>query len=330
MSLIAPTVQAYFTERLVTQRNLSPRTIASYRDTFRLLLAFGSQRTGKQPCELDIDDLDAPLVGAFLTHLEQDRGNSIRTRNNRLAAIHSFYKYTALRHPEHLATIGRVLAIPTKRYQQNTVSYLQPEEIKALLAAPDRSTWLGRRDHALILTMVLTGVRVTELVTLTVRDVSLSTGAHIDIHQGKGRKRRTVTLTPETVAVLRQWLRERHGQPEDPLFPTRQGGALSRHTVALLISKHAATATDRSPSINGKRITPHTLRHTNAMLLRAGGVDLATIALWLGHEHIQTTRIYEHADPALKEQAVARLAPLGTKPGRYRPSDTLLAFLDSL
>jgi site-specific recombinase XerD len=329
MSLIAPTVQAYFTERLLTQRNLSPRTIASYRDTFRLLLSFASERTGKQPCELDIDDLDAPLIGAFLTHLEQDRGNSIRTRNNRLAAIHSFAKYAALRHPEHLATIGRVLAIPTKRYQQNTVSYLQLEEIKALLAAPDRSTWLGRRDHALMLTMVLTGVRVTELVTLTLGDVSLSTGAHIKV-EGKGRKRRTVTLTPETVAVLHQWLRERQGQPEDPLFPTRQGGMLSRHTVSLLISKHAATAADRSPSINGKRITPHTLRHTNAMLLRAGGIDLATIALWLGHEQIQTTRIYEHADPALKEQAVARLAPLGTKPGRYRPSDALLAFLDSL
>ena len=329
MSLIAPTVQAYFTERLLTQRNLSPRTIASYRDTFRLLLAFASERTGKQPCELDIDDLDAPLIGAFLTHLEQDRGNSIRTRNNRLAAIHSFAKYAALRHPEHLATIGRVLAIPTKRYQQNTLSYLQLEEIKALLAEPDRSTWLGRRDHALMLTMVLTGVRVTELVTLTLGEVSLSTGAHIKV-EGKGRKRRTVTLTPETVAVLRQWLRERRGQPEDPVFPTRQGGMLSRHTIALLISKHAATAADRSPSIDPKRVTPHTLRHTNAMLLRAGRIDLATIALWLGHEHIQTTRIYEHADPALKEQAVARLAPLGTKPGRYRPSDALLAFLDSL
>jgi site-specific recombinase XerD len=329
MSLIAPTVQGYFTERLVTQRNLSPRTIASYRDTFRLLLSFASQRTGKQPCALDLDDLDAPLIGAFLTHLEQDRGNSIRTRNNRLAAIHSFCKYSALRHPEHLATIGRVLAIPTKRYQQNTVSYLQLEEIKALLTTPDRSTWLGRRDHALMLTMILTGVRVTELITLTVGDVSLSTGAHINV-EGKGRKRRTVTLTPETVAVLHQWLRERQGQPENPLFPTRQGAMLSRHTVALLISKHAATAADRSPSINGKRITPHTLRHTNAMLLRAGGIDLATIALWLGHEHIQTTRIYEHADPALKEQAVARLTPLGTKPGRYRPSDALLAFLDSL
>jgi integrase/recombinase XerD len=181
MSLIAPTVQAYFTERLVTQRNLSPQTIASYRDTFRLLLSFASKRTGKQPCELDIDDLDAPLIGAFLTHLERDRGNSIRTRNNRLAAIHSFNKYAALRHPEHLATIGRVLAIPTKRYQQNTVSYLQLEEIKTLLGAPDRSTWLGRRDHALMLTMVLTGVRVTELVTLTVGNVSLSTGAHIKV-----------------------------------------------------------------------------------------------------------------------------------------------------
>lgn len=329
MSLLAPSLQAFFTDRLLTQRQASPNTIAAYRHTFQLLLRFATDRTGTQPSELDITQLDAPLIASFLDYLEHDRGNATHTRNNRLAAIHSFCRYAALRHPEHLATIGRVIAIPTKRYLENAVSYLQLEEIKVLLAAPDRSTWLGRRDHALMVTMVLTGVRVTELVTLTLGDVSLTTGAHIKV-QGKGRKRRTVTLTPETVAVLRQWLRERQGQPEEPLFPTRQGGPLSRHTVGLLLTKHVTAAGGRCPSLRAKRVTPHTLRHTNAMLLRAGGIDLATIALWLGHEHIQTTRIYEHADPALKERAVAKLTPLGTKPGRYRPSDALLAFLEGL
>jgi integrase/recombinase XerD len=329
MSLIAPTLQAWFTERLITQRNASPQTIASYRDTLRLLLAFASERTDKQPCELDIDDLDAPLIGAFLTHLEQDRGNSARTRNARLAAIHSLYRYAALRHPEHLATIGRVMTIPFKRHRQGEVSYLTLDEVKALLAAPDRSTRLGRRDHALLLLAIQTGVRVTELVTLRIADVSLTTGAHIKV-EGKGRKRRTATLTRETVAVLRQWLKERQGQPQDPLFPTRQGQALTRYGVGILLSKHTTTAAASRPSLNGKRVTPHTLRHTNAMLLRAGGVDIATIALWLGHESIKTTYIYQQADPALKEQAIARAAPLGTKPGRYRPSDALLAFLEGL
>ena len=329
MSLLAPTLQAFFSERLITQRDSSPQTIASYRDTFRLLLAFAAKQTGKQPCQLDIDDLDAPLIGAFLNHLERHRGNSPRTRNSRLAAIHSFYKYAAFKHPEHLQTIGRVIAIPTKRYERNTVSYLQREEIKALLAAPDRSTWLGRRDHALLLTAVLTGVRVTELVTLSLGDVSLGTGAPIKI-TGKGRKRRAVTLTPETAAVLRQWLKERHGQDEDALFPTRQGQPLTRSGARQLLTKHRAAAAVTCAALTNKRVSPHTLRHTNAMLLRAADIDIATIALWLGHESIKTTYIYQQADPALKQKAIDRLAPIGTKPGRYRPSDTLLAFLDRL
>jgi integrase/recombinase XerD len=329
MTLLAPTLQAFFTERMITQRDSSPRTIAAYRDTFRLVLSFASQRTGKHPCELDIDDLDAPLIGAFLDHLEQDRGNSARTRNARLAAIHSLYKYAALRHPEHLQTIGRVMAIPFKRHQRPGLTYLNHDEIKALLAAPDRSTWLGRRDHALLLVAVLTGIRVTELVTLTVGDVSLATGAHIKV-QGKGRKRRATTLAPEAIAVLRQWLKERQGEPEDPLFPTRQGRPLTRFGVRQLLAKHVTTAVAACPSLSDKPLTPHTLRHTNAMLLRAGNVDIATIALWLGHESIKTTYTYQHADPALKQQAVDRIAPLGTKPGRYRPTDALLAFLERL
>jgi site-specific recombinase XerD len=329
MTALAPALQAFFSERLITQRSSSPETIAAYRDAFRLLLRFAHEQTGKQPFELDIDDLDAPLIGAFLTHLEQDRGNSPRTRNARLGAIHSFYRFAALEHPEHAHTVARVMAIPTKRHERNTVSYLDRDEIKALLAAPDRGTWLGRRDHALLLIMIQTGVRVAELTGLLIRDLHLGTGAHIRV-TGKGRKKRATTLTGETVKVVRAWLKERRGQPDEPLFPTRQGRALSRYTVGVIAAKHAATATASCPSLKHKRVTPHTLRHTNAMLLRAKGIDIATIAMWLGHESTQTTHIYEHADPALKEQAIGRTAPLGTKPGRYRPADALLAFLEAL
>lgn len=329
MTRVAATLQAFFTERLITQRNCSPQTIASYRDAIRLLLAFAQQQTGKQPFELDFDDLDAELIGAFLTHLETVRGNSIRTRNNRLAAIHSLYRYAALKHPEHAQTIARVIAIPTKRYQHQNICYLNLAETKALINAPDRSRWLGRRDHALLLILIQTGLRVSELTTLRVHDVTLASTAHLNV-TGKGRKLRAVTLTRETRAVLQQWLKERQGEPEDPLFPTRQGTPLSRDAVALLLAKYAAAASPGCPSLKTKRVTPHVLRHTNAMLLKATNVDIATIALWLGHESIKTTHIYQHADPALKEQAITRTAPLGTKPGRYRPADKLLAFLEGL
>jgi site-specific recombinase XerD len=329
MTALAPVLQAFFTDRLITQRNASPQTIAAYRDTFRLLLRFAHDQTGKQPFQLDIDDLDAPLIGGFLNHLEQERGNSPRTRNARLGAIHSFYRFAALEHPEHAHTIARVMAIPTKRHERNIVSYLDLDEIKALLAAPDPCSWLGRRDHALLVLMIQTGVRVSELTGLRVCDVHLGTGAHIRV-TGKGRKKRATTLTGETVNVMRAWMKERRGQSDEPLFPTRQGRPLSRYTVGVVVSKHAVTAAAGCPSLKTKRISPHTLRHTNAMLLRTKGVDIATIALWLGHESTQTTHIYEHADPALKEQAIARTAPLGANPGRYRPSDTLLAFLEGL
>jgi site-specific recombinase XerD len=329
MTLIAQTLEAFFRERLIAQRSSSPQTIAAYRDTLRLLLSFAQQKTGKPPYRLDFDDLDAQLIGAFLSYLEAERGNSPRTRNARLGAIHSLYRFAALRHPEHAQTIARVMAIPTKRYQRNIVSYLDLDEIKALLAAPDRTTWLGRRDHALLLTAIKTGLRVSELTALRIADASLGRGAHVRVI-GKGRKERIATLTSETVAFLRAWLKERQGQPEEPLFPTRQGRPLSRHAVGKLVAKHTAAAATACKSLKSKRVTPHTLRHTNAMLLRAKDVDIATIALWLGHESAQTTRIYEHADPKLKEQAIARTAPLGTKPGRYRPSDPTLAFLDGL
>ena len=329
MSALAPALQAFLTNRLIIQRDSSPRTIAAYRDAFTLLLRFAHDQTGKQPFELDIDDLDAPLIGAFLTHLERDRGNSARTRNARLGAIHSFYRFAALEHPEHAHTIARVMAIPTKRCERSTVCYLDLIEITALLAAPDRGTWLGRRDRAMLALMIQTGVRVSELVGLRVRDVHLGTGHHIRV-LGKGRKKRATPLTGEVAALLRQWITERGGEPDDPLFPTRQGRPLSRHTVGLLVGKYTDTAAADCPSLKTKRVTPHVLRHTAAMLWRAKGVDIATIAMLLGHESVQTTHIYEHADPALKEEPIARTAPLGIKPGRYRPTDALLAFLEGL
>ena len=329
MSLIAPTLQAFFTERLITQRNASPRTIAAYRNTIRLLLRFASERAGKQPSRLDFADLDAPLIGAFLDHLERDRGNTPRTRNARLAAIHSLFRYSALRHPEHAASIARVIEIPAKRHERALISYLDLDEIKALLAAPDRNTWHGRRDHTLLLTAVQTGLRVSELVGLRVGDVSLGTGAHLRL-TGKGRKDRCATLTAETVAVLREWMRERDGQAHEPLFPTRRGTALTTRAVALLLDKHTATSANDCPSLAQKRVTPHVLRHTNAMLLRAQDVDIITIALWLGHESTKSTEIYLHADNKLKQQAIERTTPIGTPPGRYQPPDTLLAFLDGL
>ena len=267
------------------------------------------------------------MIGAFLDHLEVERGNTPRTRNARLAAIHSLYKYAAFRHPEHAQTIARGIEIPAKRHARATISYLDLDEIKALLAAPDRSSWLGRRDHAMLLTAIQTGARVSELVALHVGDVSLSTGAHLKII-GKGRKQRSATLTPETVAVLREWMRERDGHAHEPLFPTRRGGPLTTRAVALLLDKHVAAAAHQCPSLVGKRVTPQVLRHTNAMLLRAQDVDILTIALWLGHENTKSTEIYLHADDKLKQQAIDRPTPTGTPPGRYQPPDTLLAFLE--
>jgi site-specific recombinase XerD len=329
MSVLAPTLQAFFTDRLIGQRHASPHTVAAYRDTLRLLLTFAAERTGKQPSALDIDDLDAPLIGAFLDHLEHERHNSVRTRNARLAAIRSLFRYATLRHPEHAATIGRVLAIPPKRFERALITFLTEPEIDALLAAPDRSTWTGRRDHAMLLLATETGLRASELVGLTCGDVHLGSGAHIS-SLGKGRKRRITPLTKQTVAILRSWLAERAGQLHEPLFPTRTGRALSRDALELRLAEHAATATAARPSLAAKKVTPHVLRHTAAMRLLHAGVDTSVIALWLGHEQIETTQIYLHADMALKEAALARTTPPNTPPGRYRPPDTLLAFLEAI
>lgn len=329
MTALAPTLQAFFTDRLARQRDASPHTIAAYRDTWRLLLGFAAARTGKQPFQLDIADLDAPLIGAFLNHLERDRGNSPRTRNARLAAIHSLFAYAALRCPEHADLIARVLAIPAKRHDKALVTWLTEAEVAALLAAPDRSTWAGRRDHALILLAAQTGLRVSELTGLTISDLHLGPGAHVSC-RGKGRKDRITPLTTSTTAVLRAWLAERGGQPEQPLFPTRAGGRLSRDAIEHRLAKHATAAAAHCPSIRHKKITAHTLRHTAAMRLLHAGTDTSVIALWLGHEQAETTQIYLHADLTLKEQALARTTPPHTKPGRYQPPDQLLAFLEAL
>jgi integrase/recombinase XerD len=329
MSALAPTLEAFFTERLLTQRRVSPRTVAAYRDSLRLLLDFAHVRTGKLPCHLDLADLDTELVEAFLTHLERDRHNAVRTRNARLAAIHSLFRYAALRHPEHAALIGRVLAIPVKRYDRALVSFLTTNEIDALLAAPDRGTWIGCRDHALLVLAVQTGLRVSELARLTAADLQLGHGPHVKCH-GKGRKERATPLTKQTVAVLRVWLRERAGADIDPLFPTGRGEPLSVDAIQWLLAKHARTAARNCQSLRAKRVSPHVLRHSCAVNLLRAGVDTAVIALWLGHSDVRTTAIYLSADLALKERALARTAPLNTTPGRYRPPDALLAFLDSL
>jgi integrase/recombinase XerD len=329
MTTLAPALQTFFTDRLIRQRQASSHTIAAYRDTFRLLLAFAEHRTGSPPSRLRIDDLDASLIGAFLDHLEHDRGNSVRTRNARLAAIHSLFRYAALRHPEHSQAIQRVLAIPPKRFDRTIVTHLTDPEVVALLAAPDRTSWIGRRDHTILATMIQTGLRASELVGLDRRDVALGVAAHISC-LGKGRKQRITPLTKITAALLDAWIAERGGQPTDPLFPGRTGNRLSRDTLERRIAKHVATAALSCPSIATKTVSPHTLRHTAAMRLLAAGVDTTVIALWLGHETVATTQIYIHADLALKEQALARTAPLKTTPGRYQPDDTLIAFLEGL
>jgi integrase/recombinase XerD len=325
---LAPILQGFFTDRLARQKKASPNTVAAYRDTCRLLLAFAQEKTGKAPSRLSLADLDATLIGAFLQHLEEQRGNGSATRNARLAAIHSLFRYAAPQAPEHAAVISQVLAIPPRRRDRAIVSYLTPEETDALLAAPDRTTWHGRRDHALLLLTVQTGLRVSELTSLTSQDASVGAGSHVRCH-GKGRKDRATPLTSQTVKTLRTWLAELGPGPDVPLFPTQTGSRLSRDAVERLVAKHASEAADSCPSIKEK-VTPHTLRHTAAMSLLRAGVDTSVIALWLGHVDAETTQVYLHADMTIKEQALARVQPPGTSPGRYRPPDTLLTFLNNL
>lgn len=329
MTLIAATLQAFFTDRLAQQKQVSSRTVEAYRDTMRLLFGFAHQQTGKTPSQLDWDDLDHTLISGFLNHLESERGNSVRTRNVRLTAIRSLFSYAALRHPEHALLIQRVLAIPPKRFDKRVVTFLTPPEIDALVAAPDQSRWEGRRDRVLILLAVQTGLRVSELTGLDCRDVSLGIGANVRC-DGKGRKQRAVPLTSPVEAALRVWLAERNGRADDPLFPTRTGRRLSRDAVALRINNHVATAAQHCPTLLGKRVHPHVLRHSCAMNLLQAGVDTSVIALWLGHASVRSTDAYVHADMSIKEKALALTTPTSVDPGRYRPPDKVLAFLESL
>lgn len=329
MTALAPTLQAFFTERLLRQRQVSPATVASYRDTFRLLLRFVAERTSQAPSSIGIEDLDAPTISAFLDHLEVHRHNTARTRNARLAAIRSLFHYAALRHPEHAAVIARVLAIPQKRFDKKIVSYLTPSEVDAILDAPNTQRWEGRRDRALLAVAVQTGLRVTELCGLNCDNLRLDIGPHLRC-DGKGRKQRVVPLTANTVAILRIWLHERGGLANEPLFPTRTGRRLSRGAIERRVSAHAAVAAQHCPSLNDKTLTPHVLRHTAAMELLHAGVDISVIALWLGHEDIRATQMYLHADLAIKERALALTTPHKAKLGRYRPPDPLLNFLESL
>jgi site-specific recombinase XerD len=329
VSDIAPLLQGFFTDKLMRHLQASAHTIAAYRDTFKLLLAFVEQRRGCRPDHLRIADLDAPTIGAFLQHLEVTRGNTVATRNARLAALRSFLRYALPRAPDQAAVIQRVLAIPPKRCDRAVVTYLTQAETNALVAAPDRATWTGRRDHALLLTGIHTGLRVSELTGLRLQDVHLGTGPHLRC-RGKGRKERCTPLTTVTVKVLRTWLRERGGESGDPLFPTRRGTRLSRDAVEHLVAKHATVAAAACPSLTGKHATPHTLRHSTAMALLQAGVDVSVIALWLGHESTETTQIYLQADMSIKERALARTALPGSPPGRYVAPDTLLASLDTL
>lgn len=322
-------LQTFFTDRLLRQRRASAHTVASYRDCFRLLLRFAAQRLGKSSAELSLDDVNAPFIGEFLEHVEKQRANSARTRNVRLAAVHSFFRYVSLCEPACADLCRRILAIPSKRYERKPIEFLSREEIDALLVAPDADTWIGRRDRTLLLVAIQTGLRVSELIHLRCEEVVLGTGAHIRC-EGKGRKQRCTPLRRETAAVMASWLRERKGQPGDPVFPSTRGGALSRDAVERLVTKHSKAAQRHCPSLKRKEVTPHVLRHTAAMELLQHGVDRAVIALWLGHESVETTQIYLHADMRLKEKALSRTAPVGIKPGRYRPDDQLLAFLESL
>src|ERR1700675_2796965 len=326
---LAALLQNFFTQRLMLQRRVSAHTIASYRDTFRLLLQFMQTRLHRAPSTLALEDIDAPVVVSFLDDLEKARAVTARTRNLRLTAIHSFFRYVAFEAPTHAAQIQRVLAIPAKRFARALVPFLSRQEVDALLAAPDQRTWSGRRDHALILLAVQTGLRLSELTGLQQQDLHLGTGAHVRVI-GKGRKERCTPLSKNTRTVLAAWVKEPFKLPDQPLFPNARGGRLSAHGVHYLLTKHVAAATSACPSLKHKRVSPHVLRHTTAMDLLQQGVEQAVIALWLGHESIETTQIYLDADLELKQRVLDMVTPLNGKPGRYRPDDKLLSFLRSL
>jgi len=326
---LAPLLERFFTQRLMQQRQASPHTISSYRDTFRQFLMFVQQRLHTPPSRLNFEAIDAPLIVAFLDGLERQHGVSVRTRNLRLTALHSFFRYAAFEAPAHSAQIQRVLAIPSKRFTRTLVQFLTRAEVDALLAAPDQRTWFGRRDHAFLLVAVQTGLRVSEMTQLIRENLVLGAGAHVRVI-GKGRKERCIPLARSTVAVVKAWLREPQRGGGDVLFPSAKGTRLSVHGVQYLLNKHRMTAATACPSLTHKRVTVHRLRHTMAMDLLQAGVDRAVIALWLGHESVETTQIYLEATLAMKEQALAKATPPNGRAVRYQPGDQLLGFLNNL
>jgi len=330
MTLLAPTLQAFFTTALISQRAASPHTITSYRDTWRLLLDYVGAIAAKAPQAIDLSLLDADMINGFLNHLETERENTVATRNTRLAAVHSFFGFAAYQHPEHAATISRVLAIPTKRRPRRTdITWLNDTEVAALLNAPDPTTTAGRRDQAMIQIAVTTGLRASELTGVQTSDIHLGHGPHVLCH-GKGRKDRITPLDRQTVAVLRNYI-AKPSEADSYVFPNRTGTRMSTDALAARLALHATTAAITCPSLGDKNITPHVLRHTAAMRLLNAGFDATMIALWLGHQNIATTAIYLHADLASKQRAMDRTKPTGVKPGRYKPNDdTLLAFLQAL
>lgn len=322
-------VQRFFTDRLSAQMEASPHTIASYRDTFRLLLRFAADKTGRSPVRLTMDNLDANMIGMFLDAIESSRKNTARTRNTRLAAIRSFFRFVALHEPAYLFHSQKILAMPSKRYVKRNIAFLDTQEMHALLNAPDRSTWIGRRDHAILTVALQTGLRASELVHICCQDIVLGTGAHVRC-EGKGRKMRATPLIRETTIILNNWLKERRGAAHDPLFPTMRGDQMSRDALEHLVKRHILTASKTCASLIGKRVSPHVLRHSTAMDLLHHGIDQTVIALWLGHESVETTQAYIHADMKLKEKALAKISSSGVDPGRYKPDDNLLSFLEGL
>jgi|SRR5579872_1209669 len=327
MTTLAPVLQAFFTVRLMAHRRASSHTITGYRDTLRLLVGFACAKTGKTPSALDIADLDAPLVAAFLDHLEADRHNTVRTSNWRLAAIHSLFGYAALHHPERAAVIQRVLAIPAKRHERTLLTWLTAPEADALLAAPDRGTWAGRRDHAMLVLAVQTGLRISELIGLSHGDVVLDAGAHVRC-MGKGRKERATPLTGLIVAVLRAWLTENPGQAHDPLFPTRTGTRLSHDAIEHRLAVHLATARASCPSLRTKHATMHTLRHTCAMRLRHAGIDVpsshsgSATSRWPPPTSTCTPTWRRKSEPSPESPRPARRLAATSRPTRYSPSST--------
>jgi len=322
-------IQRFFADRLLQQQNASPRTVAAYRDTFRLLLSYAEHEIGKPPAKLALSDFDATLILNFLAHLETERHNTVRSRNARLAAVRAFANYVALQCPPALQLAQQILAIPMKRFERSLLGYLSREEVQAVLAAPDVTTWCGRRDRVMFALFYNTGARVSEMIGIRVADVTLATTSSVRL-QGKGRKQRTVPLWKETAVEIRHWLKYADLRPDQPIVPTRKGLPMTRTNVADRLTLAITAASQQCPQMAGRKISPHTWRHTTAMHLLQAGVDITVIALWLGHESPVTTHGYVQADLAMKERALATIAPPEIKHKRYRPSDAVLTFLESL